>query len=133
MAGPLNPALRKAWWAVAGWLVFQLTLTSLPGSMIPPLPGDFRLDWVAHFAMYFGLGVLVARAGIMGGWGPGKLALMWVAIAVLGVADEWHEALLIPNRAAELMDWVMDATGAWFGLALTYLVKGKPWAAPLLR
>ena len=133
MPAAMAPALRKAWWAVAGWLVFQLTLTSLPGSMIPPLPGEFRLDWVAHFAMYCGLGVLVARAGLISGWGPGKLALMWVAIAALGVVDEWHEALLIPNRSAELMDWVMDAAGSWCGLVGTYLLKGKTWAAPRHR
>jgi VanZ family protein len=129
---PLPASRRRAWWAVVAWLVFQLTLTSLPGSVIPRLSLGIRLDWVAHFGMYFVLGVLVARAGIMGGWGPARLALMWVAIAALGVADEMHE-MLIPNRSAELMDWIMDAAGSWFGLALTYLVKGRTWAATALR
>lgn len=127
-------ASRRAWWAVGVWLVFQLTLTSLPGRTLPPLPGRLRLDWLAHFCLYFGLGVLIARAGVLGGWDARRLALVWVAIAIFGVLDEWHEAALIPDRSAELMDWIMDSAGSWCGLAVAYsLLKRTRWAAKLLR
>ena len=114
------------------WLVFQLTLTSLPESVLPAGP-SWRIDWLAHFCMYFGLGWLVARAGMRRGWTPMTLALVWAGIAVFGVLDELHEALFIPGRAAEVMDWAMDASGSWCGLFLAYYLKGKRWAEPILR
>ena len=54
-------------------------------------------------------------------------------IAAFGVLDELHEVLFIPGRAAEVMDWLMDAAGSWCGLFLAYYLKGKKWAEPILR
>jgi len=123
---------RRAWMAVAVWLAFQLTLTSLPGDVLPDL-GPFRIDWVAHFCMYFGLGFLIARAGLRDGWSPGRLAAVWMAIAVFGVLDEMHERWFIPGREAELMDWMMDAAGSWSGLVTGYLLMRARWAARLVQ
>ena len=125
-------AARRAWWAVAGWLVFMLTLTSIPGQALPDLHTWFRIDRVAHFCIYFGLGWLVARAGMMRGWSVTQLALAWVAIVVFGALDELHQ-VVIPNRSGDVMDWVMDASGSWLGLAMAFLLKRKSWAAPLLQ
>ena len=122
---------RRAWRAVGVWLLFQLTLTTIPGDVLPPLTG-FRIDWVAHFCLYFGLGLLIARAALQSGWSATRLATMWVAIAVFGVLDEFHEEL-IPGRGAELMDWIMDATGSWTGLVTGYLLMRVRWAERLLR
>ena len=122
---------RRAWWAVGGWLLFQLTLTTLPGSTLPEMPG-FRADWVAHFCLYFGLGFLIARAARLSGWSAARLAAVWVAIAVFGVLDEFHEEL-IPGRGAEVMDWVMDATGSWTGLVAGYVLMRTRWANRLLQ
>lgn len=122
---------RRAWQSVVVWLLFQLTLTSLPGALLPPL-GGFRIDWVAHFCLYFGLGFLVARAGVMAQWSALRLALTWIAIAVFGVVDEFHEQF-IPGRGAELMDWIMDATGSWLGLVIGYVAMRARWTARLLQ
>jgi VanZ family protein len=109
---------RRAWVAAAVWLVFQLVLTSLPGSAMPSVPG--YLDWVAHFGMYGGLALLVARAAERSGWKPQGRHLIWIALAVLAALDEQHQRL-IPGRDAELGDWIMDSTGAAAGLALATL------------
>ena len=122
---------RRAWRVVVVWLVFQLTLTTLPGKALPPMPG-FRIDWVAHFCMYFGLGFLMARAAHRSGWSATRVALVWVAIAVFGVLDEFHEEL-IPGRGAELMDWAMDASGSWVGLVTGYVLMRTRWAQKLVQ
>lgn len=123
---------RRAWWTVGVWLVFQLTLTSLPGQTLPNLRAGFRIDWLAHFCIYFGLGVLVARAGLLHGWTARRLALTWVTIAVFAALDELHQRM-IPNRSGEVIDWIMDASGSWLGLVTAFLLKGTTWAARLLR
>ncbi len=117
---------RRAWAAVVAWLVFQVTLTSLPGSALPHWPG-WRIDWVAHFCLYLGLGALVARAACADGWPTARLVPAWAAIALFGVLDELHE-IPIPGRGAELGDWLMDLAGAAVGLAaMTFLLRTR-WA-----
>lgn len=116
---------------MVAWLAFQLTLTSLPGDALPPLPG-FRIDWVAHFGMYAGLGFLVSRAARGERRGARWRLMIWLALAGVGVLDELHEEL-IPGRGAEWMDLLMDVAGAGTGLALQPLLMRTRWAATLLR
>jgi VanZ family protein len=122
---------RRAWAVVVLWLAFQLSLTSIPGEMLPPLPG-FRIDWVAHFCMYFGLAFLIARAWRASGWRAALLAGAWLALLALGALDEWHETF-IPGRGAEWVDWLMDGSGAAAGLAAGTFMLRITWAAKLLR
>lgn len=122
---------QRAWRAVFVWLVFQLTLTTLPGGVLPPLPG-FRIDWLAHWCLYFGLGFLVTRAWITSGRRAELLPLVWFAIAALGFLDEMHEQL-VPGRGLEFMDWLMDTTGSGLGLLVgTFMMRAR-WAAKLVR
>ena len=131
MQGMQGLTERRAWGAVILWLAFQLSLTSMPGSMLPPLP-HFRIDWVAHFCLYFGLGFLIARAWRVSARRAVLLALVWPLLSAFGVFDEWHETF-IPGRGAEVMDWLMDTTGAASGLLVgTYLMRIE-WAAKLFR
>jgi VanZ family protein len=116
---------RRAWVAVAVWLAFQLTLTTLPGSVLPPLPA-LRLDRVVHFGLYAVLGGLVARAALLSGWPARRVVAAWGVIVVVGVFDELHQRL-IPGRGAELVDGFMDAAGAAVGLALGALVMRTRW------
>ena len=57
--------LPRPWIAVAGWLAFQLLLTSLPGDMLPTVHTTLRIDWVAHLCLYGMLGLLLVRATLM--------------------------------------------------------------------
>lgn len=122
---------KRAWGAVVLWLAFQLSLTSLPGSALPPLPG-FRIDWIAHFCMYFGLGFLFARVWWISGRRIALLPLVWVGMAAFGLLDELHEKF-IPGRGYELMDLLMDACGSAAGLASGTFMMRIQWAARLLR
>ena len=97
------------------WLGFHLVLTSLPPSSLPPLELGFRVDWLAHLMLGTGLGLLLAWAAGRGS-SPARLSRVWVAIALFGAFDEWHQPFF--GRTAELMDWVMYVTGGAVGLVL---------------
>ena len=118
--------VTRAWLAVGGWLVLQLTLTSLPGSALPVV--SVSVYDSGHLVMYGVLGALVARALGRGAGSAGRLAIVWAAIAVFGVLDEWHQQL-IPGRYPSVTDMVFDATGAAAGLWLGALLLRRPWAA----
>ena len=124
---------RRAWVAVLVWLALQLTLTSLPGDMLPASPSfPVRIDRVAHFCLYFGLAVLVTRAWLAEGRAAESLVFVWLALGLLGVADELHQ-LFVPGREAELGDWIMDLVGGGCGfMAGTFILRTR-WAARLLR
>lgn len=107
---------RSAWTAVALWVALQLTLTSLPGSAIPlRIPHPF--DWIGHFSLYAGLGVLIARVGALRGWPPRRLVAIGVLLSLFAALDEVHQAF-IPGRDAEVGDWVVDTCAASLGLVL---------------
>lgn len=113
MSGMLG---RKGWAAVALWLALQVTLTSLPGNDIPiGLPHP--LDWLCHFGLYAGLGLLLARVGVLQGWPRRWLVWTAVALSLWAALDELHQ-LLIPGRDAEVGDWIADTLGASLGILL---------------
>ncbi len=129
---PLTTSTRRAWRAVIAWLAFQLTLTSLPGGLLPSFGGTFRIDWLAHWCMYFGLAFLVVRVFRLAGWKLRLLLVAWVAISALGALDELHQ-LFIPGRDCEFGDWVMDTLGSGCGLLVGTFVTRMRWAAFLMR
>jgi VanZ family protein len=99
------------WIPVVAWVAVILVITSWPS---PPIPGHSPdgIDKVVHFSMYGVLGVLVARAtdlssGI-------RMAMVLAAIAAFAALDEWHQEW-IPDRGADVMDWVADVAGATAG------------------
>jgi VanZ family protein len=112
--------VRRAWWVVGVWAVFQLTLTSLPGSELPAMPFS-AADVVAHFGVYAVLGALVARAAALSGWPGARLPAVGLALSVLGALDEVHQQF-IPGRGAQLVDWAADVGGVAAGLSLGTLV-----------
>ena len=98
---------------LAGWVLFILTLTSIPDpDFVPPFPGS---DKVGHFGFYGVAGFLCALWRREAGWGFGASALCgMVFVALLGAADEVHQQW-IPGRSMELLDWVADFTGGTAG------------------
>ena len=117
---------RRAWLTAGVWLLFQLTLTTLPGSAFPPV-SIHGLDRVAHFCIYFGLAVLLTRAWLTGGRKPAFLLLLWLGCAVLGALDELHQ-LFSPGRSADVADWQMDLAGSAAGFIVGYLIMRTRWA-----
>ena len=122
----------RPWVAVIAWLVIQLTLTTLPGSMLPSGPPGLSLDKVGHFGLYFVLAFLVSRAWLAGGRRPELLALLWVALGIYAALDELHQ-LVIPGRSADIMDWLTDLAGGAAGFVLGPVIMRTRWAGRLLR
>jgi VanZ family protein len=99
------------WLPVALWVAVILTATSIPAGRSSTLGGA---DKLAHFTLYFVLGLLTARA--RPGTPPARLAMTVVAIALFAAVDEWHQRF-IPGRSVEVADWVADVLGASAGIA----------------
>ena len=104
----------RGWVAVVLWLAVQLTLTSLPGKVIP-VNLHHPLDWFGHFGLYAGIGVLVARVGMLRRWPARRLLVAGLILSAWAALDELHQ-LLIPGRDAELGDWASDTLGGALGL-----------------
>ncbi len=105
---------RRAWWMVGGWLVVQLSATSVPGRALPPGIGH-PADYAGHLVMYGVLGLLVARAASLSGFPSGRLLVLLAVLGAYAAADELHQ-LLIPGRSASVADWLSDTLGAGAGL-----------------
>jgi VanZ family protein len=107
-------AQRRRWWAVVGWVAVILVITSWPS---PPVPGatPVGIDKVVHFTMYGVLGGLVARA--MELMSTRRFAIVLCAIAAFAAADEWHQQW-IPDRGADVRDWMADIAGAAAGVVV---------------
>jgi VanZ family protein len=112
----MTEVARRAWWSVAGWALFQLTLTSLPTSVLPS-GFDHPWDLAAHVALYTVLGALTARAAALGDVSPRALARIGLLLACGAALDEFHQRYL-PGRDASVLDWVADLVGCGAGLAL---------------
>ena len=98
---------------LAGWVVFTLTLTSIPNPEFGLLfPGS---DKIAHFGFYGVAGFLFVLWRRANGTGAAS-AVIWASIfaALLGAVDEFHQQW-IPGRSMELLDWVADFAGGTAG------------------
>jgi len=98
---------------LTGWVVFTLTLTSIPNPEFgPSFPGA---DKVAHFGFYGVMGFLFVLWRREIGMGA-AVAVVWAAIftALLGAVDEFHQQW-IPGRSMELLDWAFDFAGGMAG------------------
>lgn len=94
------------------------------GSSIPNLSGlEMKItmaDKIAHFAEYFVLGFLVARAFMRFGIGSTrKIAGFILMAAVFGILDELHQAF-IPGRTVDILDMAADVLGS-FSAIMTYV------------
>ena len=98
---------------VAFWLLLFVA-THVPLSL--PAGGGSNRDKLAHFWAYFLLAVLfsaalAARTRI--GWR--HLLLVFVIAVAYGVFDELLQ-IPIPDRSAEVYDWISDCLGAAAGV-----------------
>ena len=115
---------RLLWWlpalAVAAG-IFLLSEWSLSGWWRRPQP-EWRIrgmDKVAHGALYATLSASLYLALRRGhGVSPGRAAVLALGAAALyGVTDEIHQ-LFVPERNAEVRDWLADLIGASIGAAV---------------
>jgi len=86
-------------------------LSSLPAGSLPSHIPDF----IPHILEYFVLAFFFIQVFPRPGRGS-CLAAAFLALAVLGILDEWHQ-LTVPGRVFSLLDWLYDIGGALAGLA----------------
>jgi VanZ family protein len=107
--------IPRRWWPPVIWLGAILTATSLPGSFLPAAHFRFA-DKAAHFAMYAGLGLLLARAM----HDPPRttrfrvILAAFLMVAAVGALDEWHQRYM-QQRSTEFADWMADSAGGLIG------------------
>jgi VanZ family protein len=115
----------RAWRiALAVYWLILLVGTHLP-QKTPLLPKD-RVDKFVHAAAFAALALLCVAT-----WErttarlkPRHLLWIWIAIALYAAVDEWTQTFV--GRHASAQDWLADAIGAAFGLALfAWLGLGK--------
>jgi VanZ family protein len=112
----------RRWVAPIAWALLILSLTSIPGPTLPPVPVFPHADKLAHLAMYAMLGTLAARSAMRrratpGAWRPSTVVATLLVIALFAFADEWHQEY-IPGRSADPADWVADVLGASGGIVV---------------
>ena len=112
----MNSSLGR-WAPVVFWMAFIFFLSSRPS--FPDLGVKLLLDKAlriaGHFIQYAVLAFLVSRAVAPNG----ERSNLWIGLvlawcAAYAVSDEWHQSF-IPNRTADVLDWVVDMAGALVG------------------
>lgn len=108
-----------AWAATLAYAALIFWLSSEPN----PLPALTERLWdkAAHFAEYGALGALLLVALRSSGVAP-RRALVRAALlaSVYGASDEVHQAF-VPEREADVRDWVADTIGGAAGAGLAAL------------
>ncbi|MFN0020317.1 MAG: VanZ family protein [Pirellulaceae bacterium] len=108
---------------LAGTAIYWLLLfvgTHAPGNVIN---SGGHTDKVYHFSAFFGLSILLC-GGMASLRRPG-LAMYGAIVglvAAYGVFDELTQ-MLVPNRTADLLDWLADISGAILGVLTFSLLQ----------
>ena len=119
MQGPLGWRIAAVAAAAAIFVLGVLPIQSAVG--VVSAGRDDLVTSAGHFASYAVFAFVAVVA--LGGWKPSGRAVLWsAAIAVsLGVAIELVQALL-PYRDCQLMDVLVNASGAALGLLVFSVV-----------
>jgi VanZ family protein len=114
---PMFKGQIKSYVAAIIWAVLILIVSSIPG-LSPPGLGFTIADKIVHFAEYFILGLLTARA--VSTFYKEPIKILWLSSALTsayGILDELHQ-LLVPGRTTEGLDMVADILGSILAVAL---------------
>jgi VanZ family protein len=113
------------WGPVALWAAVLVLLSSVPGTDLPPLPG--QSDKLLHAAVYAILGALWLRGLRLTWpcWGRARAVLIAAILSALfGISDEFHQAFT-PRRTPDWHDLLADAIGGLIGAWILTLVLAR--------
>ena len=114
-----------------GYCGLLFYISSLPR---PPMP-DLGLDWgdkLQHALAFFIMACLAYRSAfwLFPNKRTGTLLLIGVVFASLyGATDELHQ-YFVPERSADIYDWIADTVGAMF-VVPAVLLAAKWWKGSL--
>jgi VanZ family protein len=115
----------RRWGLALLWTALLFAVSSRPS-----LPVDLHsgTDKLAHFAAYTVLGVLLAHGQVRS-----RISVLWPLLigVVVGGLDELFQST-VPNRTAEVGDWIADSLGVGFGV-LSFHLWRRSRAAPGAR
>jgi VanZ family protein len=84
------------------------------------IPDVSHFDKLLHFGAYGVMGILFYRT-YLAGWPQAlKRTLIWASVistALYGLSDEIHQ-YFVPERSADLLDWLADAVGGAVGAVI---------------
>jgi VanZ family protein len=98
------------------WLIGLWVLSSLPGDdlRLPPFPGA---DKLAHL-LYFALGGALLALSLRSRRRWKRSRVIWtvlLAMALIGVLDEFHQVHTANRAGADPFDWLADCVGGFLG------------------
>ena len=97
------------------YCVFIFIQSGLP---VPfDMPDVSHFDKLLHLGGYGVMGILFYRTYLAGWPQAKKRRLIWASVistALYGLSDEIHQ-YFVPERSADLLDWVADAAGGVLG------------------
>lgn len=106
------------------WLIGIIDVTPIPEILGEDLLHTL-IRKMAHFTIYFVLGVLVFRAtqeGIKIEWRS-----IWISFLICVIyagSDEFHQ-LYVPGRSGQVTDVLIDSSGALLGILTTQIVHKR--------
>jgi VanZ family protein len=123
MPAPTGSPFRRlrllCWLVTAAWWVLIATLTHLPPSKLPRVPGS---DKTHHFLAYAALALLLGFALMF--TFPRRWWLPWAVLVVgmcYGALDEVTQSWV--GRTTDIEDWIADAVGTAAGILPVLLVQ----------
>jgi VanZ family protein len=114
------------WLAFAAWCVTLFILSSIPGNRFAPPPFSWA-DKVVH-TFIFTTGSFLLVSACRRTFGASSLKaflLLFVAMLLIGVSDEFHQTYTPGRSGNDRGDLTADALGALIGLGLAALLHGK--------
>ncbi len=107
-------------WYTAIWVVSSIPSDSLPSYEI------LSMDKLAHFFVYFVLGMLVNKTAMVKGFGRKTVYYIYGFLLVSALAEEYHQHF-IPGRSVTIWDFLANSTGliAAFVVYIKYYDKSR--------
>ncbi|MFV1995472.1 MAG: VanZ family protein [Verrucomicrobiales bacterium] len=114
------------WWV--GFALWVVVLQILSSQSPPEIEGPNipHLDKIAHLG-YFALGGFCLAMALTRSSGLApltRLAVVVLALALIGALDEWHQSFTEGRQGSDPYDWLADLSGGFLGaLASGRLLK----------
>jgi VanZ family protein len=100
------------------YCVFIFMQSRLPAPF--EIPDVSHFDKLLHLVGYGVMGILFYRTYLAGWPQAMKRTLIWASVistALYGLSDEIHQ-YFVPERSADLLDWLADTVGAAVGTVI---------------